>query len=238
LSDHRRGEHHLLAVRLAEDAHGIGFGEKLESHVAPLLAPLVVLFGEHRADEADDRGAIGEGSDDVCPPADLPVQAFLRVVAPALPPELAGECREREQIVTGVVEVRSGIGQLSLEGRNDPVELGGDRCCVGLVEDRPHERRHPRLGGLGDLLQEVAQVVRATPLPTSPRKRRPDRADETLVGVGGDETDTGEPACDEPPEEREPSRPGLLRGDVDPEDLPVTLGAAPVNLGETDRSLV
>ena len=59
LRDHRRGEHHLLAVRLAEDAHGIGFGEKLESHVAPLLAPLVVLLGEHRADEADDRPDFG-----------------------------------------------------------------------------------------------------------------------------------------------------------------------------------
>jgi hypothetical protein len=43
----------------AEDAHGIGFGEKLESHVTPLLAPLVVLLGEHRADEADDRPDFG-----------------------------------------------------------------------------------------------------------------------------------------------------------------------------------
>jgi hypothetical protein len=83
---------------------------------------------------------------------------LLGIVAPALPPELAGECREREQIVTCIVEVRSGIGQLVLKGRNDPVELRGDRCCVGLVEDRPHERRHSRLGGLRDLLQEVGNL--------------------------------------------------------------------------------
>jgi hypothetical protein len=41
-----------------------------------------VLLGEHRADEADDRGAIGEGSDDAGPPANLPVQAFLVEVGP------------------------------------------------------------------------------------------------------------------------------------------------------------
>ena len=41
------------------------FGERLGAHVAAGDDPLVVLFGEHRADEADDRGTVGEDADDV-----------------------------------------------------------------------------------------------------------------------------------------------------------------------------
>jgi len=41
------------------------------------LDPLVVLFGEDGADEADDGTPVGEDPDYVGPPADFLVQSFL-----------------------------------------------------------------------------------------------------------------------------------------------------------------
>jgi hypothetical protein len=46
------------------------------------------LFGEDGADEADDRGSVGEDADDVGAAADLLVEPLERVVAPELPPVL------------------------------------------------------------------------------------------------------------------------------------------------------
>jgi hypothetical protein len=54
-----------------------------------------VLFGEDRADEADDGGAVGEDADDVGAPPDFPVEPLLGVVGPDLSPDLAGEGRSR-----------------------------------------------------------------------------------------------------------------------------------------------
>jgi len=66
--------------------------------------PLVVLFGEDGADEADDRGAVGEDADDVGAAADLFVEPLERVVAPELPPVLLREAGEGEQIGRGLFE--------------------------------------------------------------------------------------------------------------------------------------
>ena len=52
--------------------------------IAPADQPLVVLFGEHGADEPHDGGAVREDADDVGAPADLEVEAFLRVVRAGL----------------------------------------------------------------------------------------------------------------------------------------------------------
>jgi hypothetical protein len=41
--------------------------------VAPSFDPLIVLLGEHGADEADQGVAVGEDPHDVCAPADFPV---------------------------------------------------------------------------------------------------------------------------------------------------------------------
>ncbi len=62
-------------------------------HVAAGDGPLVVLFGEHGADEADDGGAVGEDPDDVGAAAELLVEPFLGVVRPDLPPVLFRERR-------------------------------------------------------------------------------------------------------------------------------------------------
>jgi hypothetical protein len=43
---------------------GLGAGEDVESEVAAAFGPFVVLFGEDRAAEPDDRAAVGEDADD------------------------------------------------------------------------------------------------------------------------------------------------------------------------------
>src|SRR3954451_8256453 len=57
-----------------------GSAEGLGAHVAAGDGPFVGLLGEQRADKADDGGSVGEDPHDVGAPADLLVQAFLRVV--------------------------------------------------------------------------------------------------------------------------------------------------------------
>jgi hypothetical protein len=42
------------------DGGGAGSGEDVEAEVAPAFGPLVVLFGEHGADEADQGVAVGK----------------------------------------------------------------------------------------------------------------------------------------------------------------------------------
>jgi hypothetical protein len=48
--------------------------EYFRSHVAARFGPLVVLLGEHGADQADDRAAVREDAHDVGAPPDLLVQ--------------------------------------------------------------------------------------------------------------------------------------------------------------------
>ena len=57
------GRVHLLAVVVYED--GAGSGEDVEAEVAAAFDPFVVLFGEDGADQADDRGPVGEDADHV-----------------------------------------------------------------------------------------------------------------------------------------------------------------------------
>ena len=55
---------------------GAGFAQDVEAEVAPGLGPFVVLFGQHRSDEADQGAAVGEDPDDVGAPPDLLVEAL------------------------------------------------------------------------------------------------------------------------------------------------------------------
>jgi hypothetical protein len=64
--------------------------EDFQSHVAAGFGPFVVLLGQHRADQADDRVTAGEDAHHVGAAPDLLVQPLLRVVGPDLPPDLAG----------------------------------------------------------------------------------------------------------------------------------------------------
>jgi hypothetical protein len=56
---------------------GAGFAEDVQAEVAPGFGPLVVLFGQDGADEADQGVAVGEDADDVGAAADLLVEPFL-----------------------------------------------------------------------------------------------------------------------------------------------------------------
>jgi hypothetical protein len=61
--------------------------DAFQGHVASTLdGPLVVLFEQQRADEADDGAVVGEDADDVGAPLDLAVEAFDRVGAVELGP--------------------------------------------------------------------------------------------------------------------------------------------------------
>jgi hypothetical protein len=68
---------------------GLGAGEDVESEVAAALGPLVVLFGEHGADEPDDGGAVGEEANHVGAAADLAVEPLVGIVGPDLAPDLS-----------------------------------------------------------------------------------------------------------------------------------------------------
>lgn len=63
----------------------------MEAHVAVGDLPLVVLLGEDRTDQADDRRAVREDADDVGAPAQLAVEPLLRVGRPDLAPVVAVE---------------------------------------------------------------------------------------------------------------------------------------------------
>ena len=50
--------------------------EDVEAERATAFGPFVVLFGQRRADEADDGGPVGEDADDVGAAADLAVESL------------------------------------------------------------------------------------------------------------------------------------------------------------------
>jgi hypothetical protein len=52
-------------------------GEGVESEVAALLCPFVVLLGQDGADEADDRAPVGEDPNDVDSTADLAIESLV-----------------------------------------------------------------------------------------------------------------------------------------------------------------
>jgi hypothetical protein len=59
------------------DQSEAALGGDLKAHVTAGFGPFVVLFGEHGADQPDQRGAVGEDADDVGAAADLAVEALL-----------------------------------------------------------------------------------------------------------------------------------------------------------------
>src|SRR5881227_1497867 len=57
------------------------FGHDLNLHIAVLQLPFIVLLEQYRADQPDDRGLIGEDTDDIGAPLDLFVEPLERVGA-------------------------------------------------------------------------------------------------------------------------------------------------------------
>ena len=67
---------HLLEVAAGDVEPGLG--EAFGGHVAAGDGPLVVLFGEHGADETDHGLAVGEDPDNIGAATELFVEPFLR----------------------------------------------------------------------------------------------------------------------------------------------------------------
>lgn len=98
-------------------------GQVFVGHVAAADLPLVVLLGEHGADEADDRGTVWEDADDVGAAAGLLVETLVGAVGPDLASVGLGEGGERQ-------DVASGLGK-ELGGRIEPLEADGAACRRG-----------------------------------------------------------------------------------------------------------
>ena len=79
----------------------------------------------------------GKDPDHVGAPPDLLVQPLLRVVAPDLPPHLAEERSERQDVLAGVIKMGGRGRQLGLQRGDDLSVPGTDRGRVGLLEDGP-----------------------------------------------------------------------------------------------------
>jgi hypothetical protein len=150
-------------------------------------------------------------------------------------PVLFREAGEREDVAGGLSEVGGGVREPLGELLDDPGVLGPDRRGVGLLEDGPHEGGDHRLGGLGDLGEQVAHVVGPAALPARADQRRGDGVDEAGVGVADDQRGARQASGDEAAQERQP--PGAVFGGdhVEAEDLPVPVGVDPD--GDHDRDV-
>jgi hypothetical protein len=95
-----------------------------------------VLFGQDGADEPYRCCPVGKDADDVGAAADLPIEPFLGIVGPDLPPRRLRERSEGQDVGSGVVEVLRDGGKLVGQRVEDPVELGLDGIGVRLVGDR------------------------------------------------------------------------------------------------------
>lgn len=98
-----------------------------QRHVTGTLhGPLIVLFEQDRADQADDGILVGEDADHFGPPFDLAVEAFDRVGGVQLGPVLRGERHVDEHVGLGLVEESGKLGQLGTELIGDLAPL---RSC-------------------------------------------------------------------------------------------------------------
>ena len=124
------------------------FGEDLDAHVAANDGPLVVLFGQDGADEADDRVAVGEDADDVGAAAEFPVEPLC-----GLFDQSCRQCSFGNTVnasISGPASSKcAGPRGASRRAGNDPGELLTDRGGVGLIIDRPHHRCDAPLAVLG-----------------------------------------------------------------------------------------
>jgi hypothetical protein len=121
------GDSHLLVCGvLVCDLDETALGEDVETQVAALLSPLVVLFGQDDADEPYQRGSIGEDADDVGASADS-IEPFLGIVGRDLPPRRLRERGEGQDVGSGGVEVLRDGGSLSASASR--IRSNGDRTA-------------------------------------------------------------------------------------------------------------
>lgn len=80
-------------------------GEDDESEVVAPVGPFIVLLGQDRSGQANERGWVGEGFDNVGAAADLAVEAVVGAFGPDLAPHGLGERGEREDVGAVLVEL-------------------------------------------------------------------------------------------------------------------------------------
>jgi hypothetical protein len=186
-----------------------------------------VLLGQHGADQADQRVAVGKDADHVGAPADLAVEPLGGVVRPDLPPDLLEEGGEGEHVGPGGLQVLGDLGQLVGQRIQDAVELRVHGVGVRLVVDRVQQRPHPRPGRLWGRRHQVGRIVGATSLPGGAGQGGADGVDQAAVGISGDQGDPGQAAGGQVPEEAQPAGAVLGGADLQAEDLPVPVGVHP-----------
>jgi len=98
-------------------------GERFLGEVAPADEPLVVLLDQHRADEADCRGVVGEDADDVRSAPNLLVEPLERVGAAELWPVRGREAVEGQEVFFGCLEQLCDLRQRVTEALQDLADL-------------------------------------------------------------------------------------------------------------------
>jgi hypothetical protein len=174
-------------------------------HVAPADLPLVVLLGEHRADQADDRLAVGEDPDDVGAPADLLVQPLLGLLD-----QTCRQCPWGRRCRRGCRGRRRRAaprrrGSARRAGRR-PGQLAQASSAALLGEDGAHQRADQRLGVAGHLGEQVAHEVGAAALPRAPSSTAAMASFSPPWASEVTSFHAGQPAGDQAAQERRPRR--------------------------------
>src|SRR5215813_3612347 len=99
-------------------------GEDFRAHVPAGLGPFIVLLCQDGANEPDNGIAAREDADHIGSAAYFLIQSLLGIVGPDLPPDLAGEGGEGQDVLAGLVQVRRRGRELRLERGDDLGMLG------------------------------------------------------------------------------------------------------------------
>src|SRR3954449_10437656 len=97
------------------------------------FSPFVALLGEHGADQADQRVAVGKDADHVGAPADLAVEPLAGVVGPDLPPDLFGKGGEGEHVGASGLHVLGRLSAACRPARRAPGRTSAAAANVCLV---------------------------------------------------------------------------------------------------------
>src|SRR3954452_24224563 len=101
--------------------------------MAAAFGPFVALLGEHGAEEADQRVAVGKDADYVGAPADLAVEPLAGVVGPDLPPDLFGKGGEGEHVGASGLHMLGRLSAACRPARRAPGRTSAAAANVCLV---------------------------------------------------------------------------------------------------------
>ena len=151
-----------------------------------------MLLTQDGADEPEDGGWVGEDADDISPALDFLVEAFERVIRPALAPVLVREGELGQDIGLSLIHEVGHAGEALPEAVSDGAPLLAGTCGIGLGEDGPDGGRDHLSGRLRDQRQQVAQEMDPAALPARAVEGRLDRALESLVRIAEHQLDPTE----------------------------------------------